>query len=127
VHAPGFYLHLEPNECFVGVGLWRPDAAALGKIRDAIAEGSEAWLQARDDKTFRRSFALEGDALANPPRGYAKEHPLLQDLKRKDHIAIARLRDSDVTGAKFYAKVSGLFADATPYMRYLCKSLDLLF
>ena len=28
-HAPGFYLHLEPGECFAGCGVWRPDSNAL--------------------------------------------------------------------------------------------------
>ena len=35
-HAPGFYLHLDPNEIFVGVGIWRPDSSSLAKIRNAI-------------------------------------------------------------------------------------------
>ena len=32
VHAPGFYFHVEPGDCFVGVGLWRPESKALNKI-----------------------------------------------------------------------------------------------
>ena len=32
-HAPGFYLHLAPDEVFAGVGLWRPDSAALSVSR----------------------------------------------------------------------------------------------
>ncbi|NIP83273.1 MAG: DUF2461 family protein, partial [Gemmatimonadetes bacterium] len=46
VHAPGFYLHLEPTGgteggeggCFVGLGIWRPDRDALTAIREAIVE-----------------------------------------------------------------------------------------
>lgn len=127
VHAPGFYLHIEPNDCFVGVGLWRPDAIALGKIRDAIVEKGDAWLAARDDKSFNRKFSLAGDALSNPPRGYAKDHPLLQDLKRKDFIAIAPLSDAAITAKNFYPRVIEHFAAAAPLMRYLCKALDLRF
>ena len=56
VHAPGYYLHIERDECFVGVGLWRPDASALGKIRDAIVDKSDAWLKARDTKFLIRDF-----------------------------------------------------------------------
>ena len=33
IHAPGFYVHIEPHDVFVGVGSWRPDSAALVKIR----------------------------------------------------------------------------------------------
>lgn len=125
VHAPGFYLHIEPGECFVGVGLWRPDASALGKIRDAIVDKGDAWLKARNDKTFNQKFSLAGDSLVNPPRGYAKDHSLLQDLKRKDFIAIAPLPDAAIRAKNFYPKVIEHFAAGAPYMRYLCKALDL--
>jgi len=33
VHAPGYYLHIAPQECFFGAGIWRPDSTALGQIR----------------------------------------------------------------------------------------------
>ena len=32
-HAPGFYLHLEPENVFLGAGSWRPDGPSLLKIR----------------------------------------------------------------------------------------------
>lgn len=127
VHAPGYYLHIEPGDCFVGAGIWHPDAAALGRIRDAIVENGDAWLAARDDKIFNRKFSLAGDVLTNSPRGYAKDHPLVQDLKRKDFIAIAGLSDAVVTSKNFYSKVAEHLGEAAPYMRYLCKALDLRF
>jgi uncharacterized protein (TIGR02453 family) len=37
VHAPGFYLHLEPGGSTGGGGLWHPDGPALKKVRDRIA------------------------------------------------------------------------------------------
>ena len=36
VHAPGFYLHLEPDNVFMGAGMWHPDGGSLKRIRDAI-------------------------------------------------------------------------------------------
>src|SRR5215475_13886181 len=35
-HAPCYYLHLEPEGCFVAAGVWHPDASALVRIRNAI-------------------------------------------------------------------------------------------
>ena len=127
VHAPGFYVHVEPGGCFLGVGLWRPDATALGRIRDAIIEQPAAWLAARDDKTFRRRFALAGEALANAPRGYARDHPLLEDLKRKDFIGLAELDDAAVTAKGFRRTVVEHFRTARPFMGFLCQALNLAF
>ena len=127
VHAPGFYVHIEPKDCFVGVGLWHPDASALGKIRDGIVEKGDAWVAARDSKAFKHKFELVGDSLINAPRGYAKDHPLLHDLKRKDFIAIAPLTDAAILSKSFYSKVVEHYAQATPFMRYLCQALELRF
>ena len=127
VHAPGFYLHIEPNDCFIGVGLWRPDGQALGKIRDAIVDRSDAWLAARDNTVFRRLFALAGDSLSNAPRGYGKDHPLLTDLKRKDFIAVSPLTNATARSKNLYPKVVDAYAQAAPFMRFLCHALDLRF
>jgi uncharacterized protein (TIGR02453 family) len=127
VHAPGFYVHLEPKDCFLGVGIWHPDAPALGNIRMAIAENSAAWLKASHDKKFAQAYELAGDSLTNAPRGYAKDHPLLADLKRKDFIAIAAFNSKLATTANFQPHVVESFRSAVPYMRFLCKALDLPF
>jgi uncharacterized protein (TIGR02453 family) len=127
VHAPGYYVHIEPGECFVGVGLWRPDADALFRIRDAIAKNGEAWVKARDDRNFRKYFSLEGDALANAPRSFARDHPLAEDLKRKDFIGLAALSNVNVTSGEFRALAAERFKRAEPMMRFLCGALELRF
>jgi len=127
VHAPGFYVHLEPEDCFLGVGIWHPDAPALGRIRTSIAENSAAWVKASRDKKFAGTYALAGDSLANAPRGYARDHPLLADLKRKDFIAIAGFSSKLATSVNFKPEVVKSFRIAVPYMKFLCKALDLPF
>ena len=127
VHAPGYYVHVEPGECFIGVGLWHPDADALFKIREAIAQKSDAWLAARNDEAFRTHFTLEGESLANAPRGFAKDHPLVDDLKRKDFIGMAQLAETTLTSTNLRTHVTERFRQAGPYMRFLCRALDLGF
>ena len=43
VHAPGFYVHVAPGECFLAVGLWRPEPEALDQVRKAIVEWPDRW------------------------------------------------------------------------------------
>jgi len=125
VHAPGFYLHVEPEGCFVGAGIWRPDSTALGKIRDAIVEKGDAWTKASCDKAFKKKFEISGESLVNAPRGYDKEHPLISDLKRKDFIAICKISDKSVKSARIMRQVVEGFQVAAPYMQFLCKALNL--
>ncbi len=127
VHAPGYYVHVEPGGCFLGVGLWRPDAGALGRIREYMAAQGGAWLKARDDTGFRESFDLDGERLANVPRGFSRDHPLADDLKWKDFVGFSPLSDADVLSRAFLRRVAERFDRATPYMRFLCRALDLAF
>lgn len=127
IHAPGYYLHIAPDGCFLGIGLWHPDADALLKIREAIVQKSDAWLTARDDQTFRKHFTLEGDSLTNAPRGFAKDHPLVEDLKRKDFICLAPLSEAMVTSKNLRPQVVGRFRQGAPFMGFMCKALGLRF
>jgi len=125
VHAPGFYLHIEPGECFVGVGIWRPDAPTLARLRNAIADHGDAWRKASRDRRFTKRFALAGDALANAPRGFARDHPLIEDLKRKDFIAVEPLAEREIISTGLRDGIAQSFQAAAPFMRFLCRALEL--
>lgn len=125
VHAPGFYVHLDPGEAFLGVGAWRPDAAALAKLRSAIAGRPRAWRAVRDEAAFRAAYELEGESLRRAPRGVDPEHPLIEDLKRKDHVAVSRLPVGTFLEEGFVDLVTERFRAARGYVRFLCKALDI--
>ena len=127
VHAPGFYLHIEPGSCFAGLGIWRPDGATLRMIRDRIVDEPSAWQDAISDAEFRKRFDLTGDRLSRAPRGFDANHPLIDDLKRKDFVAGADLPDSEVRGAGFLEEFVGLCTAGKPFMAFLCDALELPF
>jgi uncharacterized protein (DUF2461 family) len=76
---------------------------------------------------FRRRFAMDGDSLVRAPRGFDPEHPLVEDLKRKDFVASRALDDATVTGPRLRQQVAGGFAAAAPLLDYLCAALELDF
>ena len=127
VHAPGLYLHLEPGECFVGVGLWHPEPEALQAIRHRIREEPESWTRVRHEPAFTAAFELHGESLQRPPRGVDPEHPHVEDLKRKDHIAVASLSIDTITSPAAVDEISGLFTTARSYLRFLCEAVGVAF
>ena len=124
VHSPGFYLHIEKKNCFVGVGIWRPDSPSLGKIRQHMIANEKKWLLASQDKKFQKQFNFTGESLVNAPRGYAKDHPLLEDLKRKDFIALSMLSEEDICSPKLKSIILKRFKTGEPLMKFLCQSLE---
>lgn len=120
VHAPGFYLHLEPGQCFIGAGVWRPDSVALGDIRRAIVDSPSLWLEARDARAFRQHFDLGGESLKRPPRGFDGDHPHIEDLKRKDFVGVCELGESFFTGSTAVRSTAARLRASAPFMRFLC-------
>ncbi len=124
-HAPGFYLHLEPDNVFVGMGMWQPDAPALTKVRDAIVDQPERWQRAVTAEEFRAVFTQGGDSLKNPPKGYDPNHPLIEDIKRKDFIASASLAEAETCAPDFADRYADLCRRAAPFMEFLTRAVGL--
>jgi uncharacterized protein (TIGR02453 family) len=124
VHAPGFYLHIEPGECFLGVGLWRPESKQLLKIRDFIIDNPNAWRQALAQRSFKSGYELVGESLKRPPRGYPADHELLEDLKRKDFIALMPFDEAAIEERKFIDFVAKGYRQADQFMHYLCDAVE---
>ena len=127
VHSPGYYVHIEPDEVFLGVGMWRPDPDSLRKIRERIAARPAEWQRATGDKAFGRKFSLGGESLTRPPRGFDKDHECIEDIKRKSFIAVSELSVEDCLKPKFQRTVETSFETAEPYMRFLCKAVGVRF
>jgi uncharacterized protein (TIGR02453 family) len=123
IHAPGYYVHIAPGECFLALGLWRPEPEALTMIRQAIVDAPDRWRRARDDRNFRARWTLDGGSLKRPPRGFPADHPHAEDIKRTDFIAVEELEERDVLGKKFLDHVAESFAAGRPFMRFLCEAL----
>ena len=127
VHSPGYYVHVDTEQVFVGVGMWRPASEPLANIRHRIVDKDSEWLAASRDKMFSRHFHLGGESLSRAPRGFDKDHPLLEDIKRKDFFAVKNMQLGDATDAKFQQKVESAFRAGDAYMRFLCKSVGVQF
>jgi uncharacterized protein (DUF2461 family) len=70
---------------------------------------------------------LVGDKLSRPPKGFDPEHPLIEDLKFKDFIAITSLPQKFVLNSDLPKELEQLFRAGTPFMRYLCDALNVPF
>jgi uncharacterized protein (TIGR02453 family) len=121
-HAPGFYLHLEPGTVFMACGTWHPDRDTLHAIRTAIAARPARWQAIVEEPSFREHFRLSGDTLKRPPAGFDPEHPLIDELKRKDFVAVTDLSEAEATSGGFLDRFLELCAASEGFMRFLCDS-----
>ncbi|MCA9543004.1 MAG: DUF2461 domain-containing protein [Myxococcales bacterium] len=123
VHAPGFYLHLSPGEIFCGIGMWRPDKVPLQAIREAIAEAPEDYLAVVEDPDFAGAWRLGGEALTRAPKGFEKDHPAIEHIKRKDFIAVRDLQVEDVTAPGLLDRMMGWYDSGYDFCGFLCGAI----
>jgi len=91
-HAPGFYLHLEPDGVFAAVGIWGPGSKELRAIRQHIVDDPELWTQVTQNPSFLKIYSTkyDHDKLKRAPKGFDPNHPLIEDLRCKHFVEIGR-------------------------------------
>jgi uncharacterized protein (TIGR02453 family) len=123
-HAPGFYLHLGPGEIFGGGGMWHPPTPAATSIREAIVEQPDRWRTATRSGAFAKRLELGGDSLTRVPPWASAEHPLADDLRRKDFFGWARLEEEQAVAPGFLDEYERVCRAAAPLVHFLCNALD---
>lgn len=100
---PGYYVHIEPGNCFIAGGFYMPDSEKLAKIRQEIDYNTKDFLKIFSDKKFKKYFSGldDFDTLKTAPKGYPKDHPHIDLLKHKSYIVTHALSDKDVLDKKF--------------------------
>lgn len=123
VHAPGFYVHLEPAQNFTGAGMWHPEAKVARTIRQAINDDPKRWAEIAHSNRFGSAWSLgdhDDDRLKRVPRELDADHPHSDDLRLKSFIAGSRLTQKTVTSSGFADELFALFERAAPFTAFLC-------
>lgn len=126
--APLWYLHLQPGNCFIAAGIWRPESPALRQLRQFIVDNPAAWETAAHAPAFRRRYRMStDDMLVRPPRGFPEDFPRIDDLRHRNFIVLRDLPDTTVTGPRLRQVLARDLKATAPFMDYLCAALDLEF
>jgi len=120
VHHVGGYFHFEPDEGYVGGGMWHPERPVLDAWRAVVAREPKRVHAAIDDRAFVKEFGeVGGDSLVRVPPGYSKEDPNAELLKLKDVTFGRRVGDEEVLSPDLPDILANAFAKALPVFRLL--------
>jgi uncharacterized protein (TIGR02453 family) len=92
-------------------------------IREGIVNDPAAWKKAVNRKGFTNHYALGGESLKRPPRGFDPDHPLVEDLKRKDFIGSIELTQKAVTSPGFLEEYAKLCKAGSPLVEFICRAV----
>ena len=113
----GYYLHLEPQNSFIATGFWKPEKDDLLRIRKEIEVDASEFRKILEDKNFQHYFGntFKGDELKTAPRGFDKEHPDVDLLRKKGFIAIRNFKDDEVLSPNFSLEVDKSYKALRPF------------
>jgi uncharacterized protein (TIGR02453 family) len=116
----GTYFHISPDEVWIGGGMYSPQPPQLFAVRQHIAGHLKQLRAIVESPGFRKQLgALEGETLKRVPRGFAKDHPAAEYLKRTNFVAGAEFPAALATSPAFYKTVLSIFRQVVPLTRFL--------
>jgi uncharacterized protein (TIGR02453 family) len=100
----GYYVHVEPgNNSMIAGGAYMPPAPWLKMIREKIDEQGDKLLKIINNKEFMNFYGqLEGEKLKTAPKGFPRDHPLIELLKMKSYLVTRMIPDKNVTSSDFF-------------------------
>lgn len=116
----GYYLHLEPENSFLGVGFWAPEKEDLQRIRKELEIDAEEYRQIMVNKAFKKHWgSLSGEEVKTAPKGFSKEHPNIDLIKKKQHVFIKNFSDQEVLSSDFIGVIDTHFQNIRPFFDYM--------
>lgn len=112
----GYYLRIKPGETFVATGFWDPNKEDLFRIRKEWETDASELKSIVNDKTFKSVWGeLQGDEVKTAPKGFDKEHPEIDLIRKKQFIFVRNFSDGEVLSKSFIHKVDDSFKAIRPY------------
>jgi uncharacterized protein (TIGR02453 family) len=116
----GYYMHIQPGECFIAGGMYQPEPEKLNAVRQEIDYNLEAFKKIVGHKEFKKHFgALSGEKLSRPPKGYEADNPAIEFIKHKHFLAHCKLDEKLVAGKNFQKELLAGFKAMQPMISFL--------
>lgn len=116
-----YYLQIQPgDQSFLGAGMWSPSVDHLAKYRQEVDYNAAELKKVIENEEFRSFFPeINGDTLKTAPKGFSKDHPEIELLRRKELFFLHRFKDKEVLSKEFAPKIMQGIHLIKPYCDFL--------
>lgn len=115
----GYYLHIEPENSFIGIGFFDPNKEDLLRIRKEIELDNELETILNSKKIKTTFGNLQGEEVKTAPKGFDKTHERIDLIKKKQFLLIHKFTDDEILDSNFYKKATEVFKTAKPFVDYM--------
>lgn len=112
----GYYVHIQPEGSFIATGFWNPEKEDLFRIRKEWEVDAIDFRRIMENHDFQKIWgSLEGEELKTAPKGFDKEDPNIDLIRKKQYIFIRRFTDKEVMSPNFLETINDSFVAIRPY------------
>lgn len=117
----GYYLHIEPNnKSFIATGFWEPNKEDLLRIRKEFEMDDSEMRDILNNDNFKSTWGgFVGDELKTAPKGFDREHPAIDLIRRKQFIFTKSYTDKEVLADNFLEDINEAFKNIRPFFDYM--------
>ncbi|WP_370407847.1 DUF2461 domain-containing protein [Tenacibaculum dicentrarchi] len=121
----GYYLQIEPGNSFLAGGFWQPNKEDLLRIRKEIELDASEFREILNNPEFVKNFGtkFEGDEVKTVPRGFDKNHPDIDLLRKKGFIAVRNFSDKEVFSNNFLSEIDTSYKALRPFFNLMSEVL----
>ncbi|WP_370408596.1 DUF2461 domain-containing protein [Tenacibaculum dicentrarchi] len=121
----GYYLQIEPGNSFLAGGFWQPNKEDLLRIRKEIELDASEFREILENPEFVKNFGtkFEGDEVKTVPRGFDKNHPDIDLLRKKGFIAVRNFSDKEVFSNNFLSEIDTSYKALRPFFNLMSEVL----
>jgi uncharacterized protein (TIGR02453 family) len=117
----GYYLHIEPGNCYAGAALFQPTKEALAGLRVRLVDAPEGMNDILTDPVFKKTFPdglVTRKALGAVPDGFVSSGPAAPYLKMVGLGCRKDLPDRLLLDDEVIDLLIEVFRTASPLVRY---------
>lgn len=112
----GYYLQIKPGGSFAATGFWEPNPKDLLRIRKELELDAAKFRKVISDAGFKEKWGdLVGDEVKTAPKGFSKDDPNIDLIRKKQFIFVKNYTDSQVLDPSFLNEVNEAFRAIRPY------------
>jgi uncharacterized protein (TIGR02453 family) len=114
----GYFLRIRPGASFLAGGFWDPSKDDLFRIRKEIELDASEIKEVLQNENYKKYFGGKFESfseLKTAPRGFDKEHPDIELLRKKGFIASRSFTDEEVLAPNFSEEVDKSFQALRPF------------
>ena len=116
----GYWIGVEPGNTQIGGGFYGPEKDDLLRIRKEIEADGKSLYDIINAPSFKKHFGeLKGEGLKTAPKGFDKEHPYVDLLRKKQFYAMKPFADKEVTAPDFIDQVVETLQAIRPFFDYM--------